>query len=80
MTEFQRLMGLGVLLNSALYLSACFVAGLVLHNPVAWRLAIAAMGVTYLSYSLQLLGHWSSRYVTFASIALGLLAGLSLLV
>jgi hypothetical protein len=80
MTELQRIFAFGVMLNSALYLEACFMAGLFLSNPVAWRLAIAAMGVTYLSYSTQFVEHWSRRYLLIASIVLGAAAGLSLLV
>jgi hypothetical protein len=40
----------GALLNSALYLVAVFAAGMATRNPAAWMLAIAAMGVTYLSH------------------------------
>ncbi len=43
----------GVLLNSALYLTGCFTAGLLVQNPFAWRLALAAAGVTYLGYVAQ---------------------------
>lgn len=73
----------GVQINSALYLVACFVAGLVQHNPFAWRLAIAAMGVTYLSYLFQLSAPNVSilnRGTVYASIVLGICAGLSLLI
>ena len=83
---FKLVMAIGVLLNSALYLAACFVAGLVLGKPLVYDLAIAASGVTYLSY----IAHFSSEepgdhlhsiaiYLVFASVALGVLAGLSLL-
>jgi hypothetical protein len=44
---------LGALVNSALYLGSVFVAGIVTGNRLAWTLAIAAMGVTYLSYIVQ---------------------------
>lgn len=46
---------IGTMLNSALYLISVFVAGLVwqYHNTVI--LAVASMGVTYLSYFAQVL-------------------------
>lgn len=79
---------IGVLINSALYLTGCFVAGLATGNSVAWRLALATAGVTYLAYVVQeaasvqrsrpTLGHAALALVT-ASIALGLLAGLALI-
>lgn len=69
----------GILLNSALYLSGCFIAGLVTGNPVAWRLALAAMGIVYICYCLQGIGHRLSGAVTWLSVALGAAAGLSLL-
>jgi len=40
----------GAMVNSALYLASVFIAGMILGNTVAWTGAIAAMGVTYLSY------------------------------
>lgn len=80
MTDFQRLTVFGVMLNSALYLEACFMAGLFTQNGWAWRLAIAAMGATYFSYGTQHSSHWSCRYFLIASVALGVLAGLALLV
>lgn len=44
----------GIQINSALYLAGAFVAGLVVDNPLAWKLALAAIGVTYLSYLAQM--------------------------
>lgn len=44
----------GALLNSALYLLSVFVAGLVTAHPLAWKLAIVAFGVTFLSHVFQL--------------------------
>ena len=72
---------IGVLLNSALYLVCCFVAGLVVRNGWAWRLAIAAMGMTYLCYLVQLAGAPHGRTVILAgySILLGAAAGIALL-
>lgn len=74
----------GAMLNSALYLTAVFVAGLTTGNRHAALFAIAALGVTYLSYLAQLFTLWP-RFLTadrlvFVSIALGGAAGLSLLI
>lgn len=41
---------LGALLNSALYLVCVFVAALLWHADVAAKVAIVALGVTYLSH------------------------------
>lgn len=72
---------IGVLLNSALYLTGCFVAGLVTANAMAWRLALASAGVTYVCYLIQPLGlpRPAVICVVAISIVLGLGAGLSLL-
>lgn len=43
----------GALLNSALYLTGCFLAGLHLNNAVAWRCALVGCGVAFLSYVFQ---------------------------
>jgi hypothetical protein len=78
----------GVLLNSALYLTAVLVAGIATNHGAAWRVAIAAMGVTFLSHLLgcatcrapQSRALWGlQNVVTMVSIVLGLLAGLLLL-
>jgi hypothetical protein len=80
----------GIQVNSALYLAGCFLAGLATQNGWAWRLALAAMGVTYLSYLIQaqeerdiyaaiVAGPTYAVYVVYASIALGVLAGFALL-
>jgi hypothetical protein len=89
---FKLVMAIGVLLNSALYLSGCFIAGLATANAAAWVLALASCGVTYLSYICQLagdagsedrllatLGRWAPVLV-WTSICLGFLAGMALLI
>ena len=73
----------GILINSALYLVAVFYAGLWTQNPWAWKGAIATLGVTYLSYFVQVA--WSKRRsiagaLVGLSIGLGVLAGLALLI
>ena len=40
----------GALLNSAIYLLCVFVAGIVTAHPFAWKEALVAMGITYLSH------------------------------
>jgi hypothetical protein len=72
----------GVLVNSAIYLVGCFMAGMVLHNGVAWRLALASMGLSYCSYVVQLIEPVPMRavlFVTGASFVIGIAAGLALL-
>lgn len=73
----------GAQINSALYLLCAFVAGTVTGHPVAWKLALAAMGVTYLSYIAQLESHIpraAASWIVVASVVLGAAAGLALLV
>lgn len=75
----------GALLHSALYLGGCFLAGAVAHNGAAWRLALAAMGVTYLGYLLQIMAERSTRFdglitpMVGLSNLLGFAAGIALL-
>lgn len=82
MNPYQPYILVGIIVNSALYLGAVFVAALVAHNLRAEYLAIAAMGATYVSYFLQML-IGSHRQISLASvggsIALGISAGVSLL-
>ena len=70
----------GALLNSAIYLVGCFIAGLYTAHPWSWKLALAAMGVTYLSYIVQISTHRLANAVTLVSIVIGLASGISLLV
>ncbi len=70
---------IGVLLNSALYLAGCVAAGLVTGNTWAWRLALAALGATYISYALQIGDHRMAAPAVWLSIGLGFAAGLKLL-
>ncbi len=72
----------GILLNSALYLSWCAYIGLARENKWAWALALLAMGLTYISYSLQLHypGSRAATTAVAASIAVGVAAGMALLI
>mgnify|MGYP001567221041 CR=1 FL=1 len=70
----------GILLNSALYLSWCAYIGLARENKWAWALALLAMGLTYISYSLQYHGNRLATPAVVASIAAGVAAGAALLI
>lgn len=78
--DFRLIASFGLIANSALYLSAVIACGLIVHNPWAWRLGVAAVGVTYLSYTAHLIAARFAFSLVILSIALGALAGLSLLV
>lgn len=72
---------IATLVNSALYLSAVFVAAIVDYNLIARNVCICAMGATYLSYLIQIGGKRSflGTAVIVVSIVLGAAAGLALL-
>jgi len=73
----------GLLINSALYLSGCFIAGLVTGNPWAWKMSLATMGVTYLCYWFQAdtaLPPLVVKFTVILSICMGAAAGIGLLV
>jgi len=83
----MNVFAVGVMVNSALYLIAVFVAGILTAHVGAWRLAIVAFGITYLSYllgynnalyRLRSIGVWQA-IAAGLSIIVGLLAGLALL-
>lgn len=86
---FKLVMAIGVLLNSALYLTGVVVAGLVTHSAFSWRFGIIAAGLTYLSYVCHFGSNPDDRWglaceglaapLVWASIAAGVLAGLGLL-
>lgn len=48
-----QLFSRGLLLNSALYLCGCFVAGMVTGTDWAWKASLASMGLAYVSYAIQ---------------------------
>lgn len=68
----------GALVNSALYLVCVFVAGIVTAHPIAWKLAVAAMGVTFFVYVLSRQPRVAVAAV-FLSWMLGAAAGINLL-
>ena len=68
-------------LNSALYLTGCFIAGIITNDHIAWKLALAATGITFIAYATALNGHdRTAGGASLASIALGVAAGVALLV
>lgn len=77
---------LGAIINSALYLSAVFVAGISTDHPDAWKLAIVAIGMTYLSHVFGMFvvsnptksNRVAQGLVVFASIVVGIFAALAL--
>lgn len=85
LTGLQKMIMLGALLNGALYLTACFTAGLVTQNPLAWKLAIACAGLCFISYTAQYLSALGPSYMAIAktavacSIVAGVGAGVALL-
>lgn len=82
MTPDQKFLAIGIYINSALYLSAVFTAGLWTGNALAWKLAIATFGTCYLAYVAQVTIpelRGLNIGLVIASVVLGMLAGLSLL-
>lgn len=82
MTQDQKFLAIGVYINSALYLGAIFVAGLVVGNVWARNAAIFAMGLSYIAYYVQIaaLPYTAQIGATVLSIIVGVAAGLLLLV
>lgn len=80
-TRGHIVLAAGALINSALYLSAVAAASYGLDHMLPMVLAIAAMGVAFLSYSWRL-EFGSVGWVNMASLAsqiVGTMAGLILL-
>ena len=79
--DFKPFLVVGLMLNSALYLSGVFVAGIASHRPWAWRVALLACGFSYVSYYIQAVGMERKVAVqaVFLSIFFGIVAGLLLL-
>lgn len=73
---------LGAQLNSALFLGFVAWVGVVTAHPNATYMAIAAMGVTYLSYIIHMSGlsQIIGNIVVAVSIVVGAAAGILLLV
>lgn len=81
-TRGHIVIAVGAIVNSALYLTFVAVAGLIWGDTLATVLAIAAMGITFLSYSTALIfgaTRWKNL-VAVASWLVGIAAGSALLV
>lgn len=83
---FKLVMAIGVLLNSALYLGAIVLVGLITSQLAAVYLAIAAFGVSYLSYCFNFAADEADLFAGIArnlvglSVFLGVVAGIWLVV
>lgn len=51
----RTLLVIASIINSALILSAIFIAGLMTNNGPAWKLAICTMGLCYVAPTVQLM-------------------------
>lgn len=87
---YRGILGNGLLLNSALYLCGCFVAGMITGTDWAWKASLASMGLAYVSYAIQTAqvlngsarAPWTTMVtvgVTGLSIAAGIISGCVLL-
>lgn len=81
MNETQRILAWGAYINGALYLAGVFVAGLVTQHPPAWKGAVAAAGISFMSYTFQLseVPRLMQLMAVGASIGMGAAAGVLLL-
>ena len=81
MNADQRLLVIGIYINSALYLAGVFVAGIITNNPTAWKLSLATAGFCYLTYTAQVMGAQRAACLALfaTSVVLGVFSGLSLL-
>ena len=86
LATFKVVMAIGVLINSALYLVGCFVLGIYLRRPLVYDLAIAASGVTYLSFTVHFVSDQAGDtkqavavLLVYLSIVLGAGAGVGIL-
>ncbi len=78
----QRLVFIGGLINSALYLGGVLLVAIVEHNRYASRLALIAIGLTFLAYLAQVQRGADSTIgaaIAVVSIVAGIGAGLALL-
>lgn len=78
----QRLLVVGLYISSTLYIVGVFVGGLLTQHTWAWRLAIVTAGINYFAYLAQLspsVSRSEHRALVIASIAVGTIAGLTLL-
>ncbi len=80
--ETRRFLTIALLINSALFLIAAFVAGLMLGNRVAWGAALLSCGLSYLAPMWQLImpgERWAAMGLVMLSVMFGTIAGAALL-
>lgn len=75
------------MINSALYLIGVFIAGIITHNPAAWKIALFTAALCYLSALAQAIIPADSRIYGWvvtgfvaASVAFGAAGGIALLI
>jgi len=80
---------LAIIVNSALYLTTVFIAGMVTGHDLAWKLAVATFGLCYLTPAISdavkgaesvVLQSAISSFFFLSSVALGAAAGIALLI
>lgn len=77
--EVLTLIFQGALVHGTLYLLLVFCGGVIEQNPLAWKLAIVAAGLSYLSYAGQASPFDAGRFFVFLSIVVGAAAGIALI-
>lgn len=74
MDSDRKLLIVGILINSALYFTGVFVAGLLTNHPWAWKGALIGVGITYFGYSAQVMN--APRQAQIALVTLSVVAGI----
>ncbi len=80
--ETRRFLTIALLINSALFLAATSIAGLILGNRIAWGAALLSCGLSYLAPMWQLImpgERWAAMGLVMLSIMFGAIAGAALL-
>jgi len=77
----KTLAAIGLFVSSAAYLGGCVAAGLVVGNPLAWKLALLGAGLSYFTYASQLVpsNPPTQHILMWLSIVTGAAAGVVLL-
>lgn len=74
----QRILVVGIYINSALYLIGVFVASAFINHGTAWKLVVLSAGLSFLSYTGQVcFTEKSDRYITASVTAMSVAAGLA---
>jgi hypothetical protein len=70
----------GVLINSALYLTLVFAAGMLTADATAWKLATATAGLCFLTYAVAEIHKGAALVLMGLTWVTGVVAGVALLV